>query len=73
MSLEGRQKAVEMITSVLLSAYDWKADLEYNKRIASCIMNHLLGGGYLNDNATVYVHEVEEEFKQVVFKCKVEE
>ncbi len=73
MSLEGRQKAVEQIVSVLSAAYEQETDNESHKRIAGYILNKLLKSGFLNDKATVYVHEVEEELKQAIFKCKVEE
>lgn len=65
MSKRGREQALDIIQRVIKDI-----DQNYDTRAyASTILNRLLKGGFLNENATVHVDEVKDELNNAVFRC----
>lgn len=60
MSLENRQKAVQIIDKGIKSQHS-----------ANYILNQLLRAGFLNDKVTVHAHELKDEMDKAVFKCRI--
>ena len=73
MSLKNREKAIDIISTII----GWKVipdnDNVSDKLLANHILNKLLKAGFLNDETSVHASEIREELGQAAFKCKVEE
>lgn len=73
MSLSDRDKAVELLISIMVQNPFDSTKKHYYKSLSNHIINSLLKAGYVNDKMLVNISEVQDELDQAIFKCKVEE